>query len=101
GAPLRRLIAVQTALRLRWPGVQNLYDDWANVAYYGTFFLLGFALARRPAWETVIAREWRRAGMIRLVARAAMAVGWLALGGVGMRRLAEQPLALTLAMHAL
>ena len=29
---------------LHWPGVQNLYDDWANVTYYSLFFLLGFAL---------------------------------------------------------
>ena len=43
--PLVPLVLVQTTLRPHWPGVQNLYDDWANVAYYATFFLLGFAVA--------------------------------------------------------
>jgi fucose 4-O-acetylase-like acetyltransferase len=80
--PLLPLVLIQTTLRLRWPGVQNLYDDWANVAYYGCFFGLGFALARRPQWETVIAREWPRAAALGLGAAAAMTLGWLAEGGV-------------------
>ncbi len=80
--PLVPFVLVQTTLRLRWPGVQNLYDDWANVAYYGLFFVLGFALARQPAWEDVIAREWRRAGAIGLGAAAAMLLGWWLRGGV-------------------
>ena len=80
--PLVPLVLIQTTLRLRWPGVQNLYDDWANVAYYGCFFGLGFALARRPHWETVIDREWPRAAALGLGAAAAMTLGWLARGGV-------------------
>jgi fucose 4-O-acetylase-like acetyltransferase len=99
--PLVPLVLIQTTLRLRWPGVQNLYDDWANVAYYATFFLLGFVVARRPIWETVIGREWRRAGAFGLGAAGALAAGWAAIGGVGMRRLAAVPLQLSLAMHAL
>jgi hypothetical protein len=80
--PLVPFVLIQTTLRLRWHGIQNLYDDWANVAYYGLFFLLGFCVSRRPAWEDVIAREWRRAGAIGLGAAAAMLAGWWLRGGV-------------------
>jgi uncharacterized protein (DUF2147 family) len=48
-------------LRPFWPGVQNLYDDWANVGYYSTFLLVGFLLAWAPALQTALAAEWRRA----------------------------------------
>ena len=99
--PLVPLVLVQVGLRPRWPGVQNLYDDWANVAYYATFFLLGFIVARTPAWEAVIAREWRRAGAIGLAAFALLAAGWRALGGVGMRAVFAEPFPTRVAMLAL
>jgi glucan biosynthesis protein C len=81
-APLLPLVLIQTTLRFRWPGVQNLYDDWANFSYYSVFFILGFLLARQPAWDDVIAREWRRAGTIGLAAALAMTLGWMARGGM-------------------
>jgi uncharacterized protein (DUF2147 family)/surface polysaccharide O-acyltransferase-like enzyme len=59
--PIVPLALVQLALRERWPGIQNLFDDWANVGYYGTYLLAGFALARDPALEALAQREWRRA----------------------------------------
>ncbi len=99
--PLVPLILIQTTLRLRWPGVQNLYDDWANVTYYGLFFLLGFAMARWPVWEDRVAREWRRAGMIGLGAYLVLAGAWLGLGAVGSQALAGRSLVLVLPMQAL
>ena len=60
-APIVPLVLVQLLLRPYWPGIQNLYDDWANVAYYTTFLLAGFALARDPRLEAVAQGEWRRA----------------------------------------
>ena len=63
-APLAVLVAVQVLLRPRWPGVQNLYDDWANFAYYSTYLLLGFVMARSPAFERALDGERRRALMI-------------------------------------
>ena len=40
-APIAPLAFVQATLRERWPGFQNLVDDWANFSYYLLFFLLG------------------------------------------------------------
>ena len=65
--------AVQVILRGRWPGYQNLYDDWANFAYYSLFFIAGFLLSRFPAVEEAIHRERRRAACIGLAAVVGMA----------------------------
>jgi uncharacterized protein (DUF2147 family)/fucose 4-O-acetylase-like acetyltransferase len=59
-APLAPLVLAQVLLRPHWPGIQNLYDDWANVAYYSTFLLAGVLLARHPALETIVVAERRR-----------------------------------------
>jgi uncharacterized protein (DUF2147 family) len=60
-APIVPLVLVQVLLRPYWPGIQNLYDDWANVAYYTTFLFAGFLLARNPRLEAIAQNEWRRA----------------------------------------
>jgi len=71
-APIIPLAIVQVALRPHWPGVQNLYNDWANVAYYSIFLLLGAQLAVRPAFEEALRREWLRALVVSLAALAAL-----------------------------
>ena len=73
------LAAVQVGLRGRWPGYQNLYDDWANFAYYSLFLVGGFLLARYPEVEWAVHRERLRAGCAGAAALAALAV--LAGGG--------------------
>ena len=61
-APIVPLVLIQLVLRPYWPGIQNLYDDWANFAYYTIYLFAGFLLARHPApCEEVAQREWRRA----------------------------------------
>lgn len=70
--PLIALVAIQTTLRLVWPGSLNLVWDWANFAYYSLYFLMGFEVGRNPAWEFVIAKERRRAGGIALASCVAM-----------------------------
>jgi glucan biosynthesis protein C len=64
--------AVQLALRWRWPGFQNLYDDWANFVWYSLFFIAGFLVGRSPALEALIHRERRRAAAVFVVAILAM-----------------------------
>lgn len=57
-APMIPLAIVQVLLRPHWPGIQNLYDDWANVAYYSIFLLLGGLLAARPEIERALRGAW-------------------------------------------
>jgi len=78
-APLVPLVAIQLTLRERWPGLQNLYDDWANFAYFSTFLFAGFALASVPSLEAAAVREWRR--MLSLGTAAALVL-LLAVAGV-------------------
>ena len=82
-APILPLAVVQGTLRDRWPGFQNLVDDWANFSYYLLFFLLGAALAYAPGFERAVHREARPAGVAALVAALAMvACGGLKARGV-------------------
>lgn len=76
--PLVPLITIQATMRSRWPGIYNLYDDWANVAYYSVFLLSGFFLACHPAMERLIDGEWRRS-----LALAGLTTGALLLGVLG------------------
>ncbi len=58
--PIGVLALIQLTMRERWPGIYNLYDDWANVAYYSVFFLGGAVLATRAAVGVLVEREWKR-----------------------------------------
>src|SRR5581483_3015906 len=78
-APIVPLALVQVFLRPYWPGLQNLFDDWANFAMYSTYVVAGFALAWNPALEDAAHREEKRAFAI---AGAALVVLVLALFGV-------------------
>src|SRR5262249_25576404 len=71
-APLAPLIVIQLTMRARWPGIYNLYDDWANVAYYSVFIVTGFALASQPTLEFLVEREWRRSAALGALATAVL-----------------------------
>src|ERR1051325_3263764 len=47
--PIIPLAVIQLTMRSRWPGIYNLYNDWANIAYYSVFLVAGFFLACHPA----------------------------------------------------
>jgi glucan biosynthesis protein C len=79
--PLLLLCLIQTTLRLVWPGGLNLVNDWANFAFYSTFFLAGFLLARHPGWQQALDRERWSAVAIALAANVAMYGYWLATDG--------------------
>jgi uncharacterized protein (DUF2147 family)/fucose 4-O-acetylase-like acetyltransferase len=66
--PIVPLALIQLTLRERWPGIQNLYNDWANVAYYTVYFLAGFVAGADPRLERAARAESRRALVIALAA---------------------------------
>lgn len=59
--PIVPLIMIQLTLREHFAGIYNLYNDWANFAYYSTFLIAGFLLARYPTFEQAVDREWKNA----------------------------------------
>jgi len=58
---------IQVTFRGRWPGMQNLYDDWGNFLYYSLFFLGGVLLGCSPTLEAAVHRESRRLGGLGLL----------------------------------
>jgi uncharacterized protein (DUF2147 family) len=70
--PILPLALIQLALRERFPGPYNLYNDWASVAFFVTFLASGFALAVRPGFEERLREEWRRVLSLGLAATAVL-----------------------------
>src|SRR5262249_13035225 len=70
--PILPLAVIQVTMRSRWPGIYNLYNDWANVAYYSVFLLAGFLLACHPTLERAVEREWKRSLAVGGVATAVL-----------------------------
>src|SRR6266852_3680810 len=70
--PVVPLAVVQLTMRSRWPGIYNLYNDWANVAYYSVYLVAGFLLACHPTLERLVQREWKRSLAIGLGATAVL-----------------------------
>jgi uncharacterized protein (DUF2147 family)/peptidoglycan/LPS O-acetylase OafA/YrhL len=70
--PIIPLAVIQLTMRSRWPGIQNLYNDWANVAYYSVYLVAGFLLACHPMLEHLLQREWKRSLAIGLGATAVL-----------------------------
>ncbi|HYB99658.1 MAG TPA: acyltransferase [Candidatus Limnocylindrales bacterium] len=78
-APMALLVVVQLTMRERWPGIYNLYDDWANVAYYAIFVASGFALATQPQVEELVASRWKVSLGIAVATSLALLTGLLGL----------------------
>lgn len=55
------LALIQATLRARWPGWQNLYDDWANFSFYLTFFIYGYILCSDAGFMRAIDRHGKAA----------------------------------------
>jgi peptidoglycan/LPS O-acetylase OafA/YrhL len=55
------LATIEGALRPRWIGFQNLYDDWANFCLYLLYFIYGYLLCSDQRFTQAIDRQWRTA----------------------------------------
>lgn len=50
------LALIEALFRPRWIGFQNLYDDWANVLLYLTYFVYGYSLISRSQFTEMLDR---------------------------------------------
>jgi hypothetical protein len=78
-SPVVLLALIQLTLRGRWPGIYNLYNDWANVAFYSVFFVAGFVIAANRTLEERCATERWRALTIAVLAMLTELLGALGL----------------------
>ena len=46
--------ASEVMLRPRWPGFQNLVDDWANFASYSAYLVLGLLIGSLPTLKHIV-----------------------------------------------
>jgi glucans biosynthesis protein C len=51
------LALIEAVFRPRWIGFQNLYDDWANVLLYFTYFIYGYIFESEPCLKKIMARQ--------------------------------------------
>ena len=76
--PMLPLFLNEMVLRQWFPGMPNLHNDWANLVYYSVCLISGFLLARLPAAENALQREWKRAlrvGLAGLLVRLLVVAG--------------------------
>jgi glucans biosynthesis protein C len=77
GAPLAAVLA---ALWVRYPGPQNVVDDWAFLLYYLVFFAYGFLLSRADGlWRQI---EERRRTSLSLALLAIVGINYLRWNGL-------------------
>jgi fucose 4-O-acetylase-like acetyltransferase len=75
-APLLPLMAFEVVLRPIWGDFPNLYSDWANLAAYLTYFLIGAVLASEPRLEARLARDCWLLGLIAALGLVARLTGF-------------------------
>lgn len=51
------LALIQAVFRAKWPGFQNLYNDWANFFFYLTFFVYGYILCSHEGLTRAIEKR--------------------------------------------
>ncbi len=73
------MIAIQVCLRWLWPGQQNLVWDWANFAYYSSFFIGGFYVGRFASVAALIDEHRGVMTRLGLFAAACQVPFWLRL----------------------
>ena len=59
------LAAIEAGLRPRWPGFQNLYDDWANFCLYLLYFIYGYLVCADARFFQAIERHLRMTLVLR------------------------------------
>lgn len=70
---------VEAVFRPRWPGLQNLVDDWANFFSYLLYFGYGYLLCSHERFGRAVERHLKLATAVAVVATSA----YIGLGALG------------------
>ncbi|MBV8886950.1 MAG: acyltransferase family protein [Chroococcidiopsidaceae cyanobacterium CP_BM_RX_35] len=68
------LAVIEGALRPRWPGLQNLYDDWANFLLYLFYFIYGYLICSDTRFTQAIDRHLRIALLMAIASMSVLLV---------------------------
>ena len=58
--PALILMFIEAVFRIKWPGFQNLYNDWANFLFFLTFYIWGFVYARSEVFAKAVTGKYKR-----------------------------------------
>ncbi|MBD2448441.1 acyltransferase [Nostoc sp. FACHB-152] len=75
--PALPLAVIEGALRPRWFGFQNLYDDWANVLLYISYFAYGFIFCSHAEFGQAIQKNRQLILGISIITMSVL-LGWQA-----------------------
>ncbi|NDJ17815.1 acyltransferase family protein [Myxacorys almedinensis] len=70
------LAAIESLLRPRWAGFQNLYDDWANLCLYVLYFFYGYLMCSDARFGTAIDKHLGTALGLALVCMGLLLSLW-------------------------
>lgn len=74
------LIIFQIIFRDKWPGMQNLVDDWANFTFYLSLFISGYLIASRPNLWDAIEKQRLISLLAGIILLAGIFLNWYWLG---------------------
>lgn len=70
------LAIIEAALRPRWYGFQNLYDDWGNFFLYLFYFIYGYLICADARFEKAIDKHLRIALILAVVSMSVFLGLW-------------------------
>jgi glucans biosynthesis protein C len=53
-SPVLVFMFIEAVFRVNWPGLQNLYNDWANFWFYLALYIIGFIYSRNESLAKAI-----------------------------------------------
>jgi peptidoglycan/LPS O-acetylase OafA/YrhL len=71
------LAFIEALLRPRWVGFQNLYDDWANVSLYLTYYCYGYLFLSDSRWGQMIDRQQSRMLRVAIICMSLLLGLWI------------------------
>ena len=75
--PALLLAMIEGTFRPRWIGFQNLYDDWANVLLYLSYFIYGYIFCSDRRFGQLLDRQRRGVIGVAIVGMAILLWFWL------------------------
>jgi glucans biosynthesis protein C len=73
-APALILMFIEGVFRIKWPGYQNLINDWANFLVFLTFYIWGFVYAYDVAFAKKVAAKYRLSLLLAITTTLAILI---------------------------
>lgn len=75
--PALPLAIIEGSLRPKWPGFQNLYNDWANFFLYFLYFIYGYVICADPRFGEAIDKHLKIALIMAVASMLVLLQLWI------------------------